>query len=1111
MERVSSTYKTLIEKLDTFIRKFYINKLIRGSLYTIGLVMAIFLIFNMLEYFFYFDRGIRKLMFGGFIITSFTAIIYWIVLPLIKYLGLGNTLSHEQAAHIIGDHFSDVKDRLLNILQLKKQIDSSRDATLLTASIEQKTDAIKLVPFKSAIDLTKNKKYLRYAAPPVLILLVLLFAAPSIIKDGTHRLINNDKEFEPVAPFKISFAEKSPQVIQFDDYTMDVKVTGDVLPADVFVEVDNFQYRLTKKDQNSFSYTFRNVQKNKEYRVYSGRVSSEKQTLKVLVKPNLSAFSIRLDYPDYTGRKDETIENIGDIIAPEGTKARWVFSTVHTENVKMKFAKSNKSIVAKRSGSDDYTIYKQLNQSDNYKVFISNKNVPKGDSVGYVLNVTKDQYPVINVEEIRDSLDKSVIYFIGQASDDYGLSDVTFHYTVSDKNGKPSAPQMRNVKTSNGREVQYNYTFEIGDLELEPGDNVQYYFQVGDNDAVNGSKIAKTGMLLFEKPTIEKFKEEEDINEEEIKDKLKEASKNLDELQKKFKNLREKLLEEKDIDWKDKKELQKLIEEQKKINEKLEKAKKQFEENLEKQEEFQKPEEQIQEKQEKMQELFEEATDPKKDELMEKIQQLMEELNKEDAIKEMQEMEQQAETQEKEMERLEELFKQLEVEKEASELMEELEKLAKEQETLAKETEKEEKSSEELKQEQEKLNQKMNALEKEMQELEKKNEELSPPKNLGEDNQEQMDDIQQDMEDSKEQMEQNDSKGASKSQKNAAKKMKKMASSLQQNMEGGDQEQQQEDMKVIRQLLENLVGMSFEQESLVVEFREVSTITPKYAELIQDQYKINDDFKLVEDSLTALANRNDKIQSYVLDKVVDVKSDLNSGLNLLEDRQVSQAALKQRTCMTNINDLALMLEESLQQMQQNMAANQPGSQMCQKPGGMGSKGKVPSDKITKGSKEVGEKMNGMMQKKKDGGKNSAKDFAEAAARQAALRKALKEQRDDAKERGENTSELDALIDAMNKIETDLVNKKLDSEMIRRQQNITSRLLEAEKANRQREYDNKRKAEIGIDKTRKLPPSLQEYLKKREAEIEMYKSVSPSLRPYYKSLVDKYYNALKSGK
>ena len=110
--------------------------------------------------------------------------------------------------------------------------------------------------------------------------------------------------------------------------------------------------------------------------------------------------------------------------------------------------------------------------------------------------------------------------------------------------------------------------------------------------------------------------------------------------------------------------------------------------------------------------------------------------------------------------------------------------------------------------------------------------------------------------------------------------------------------------------------------------------------------------------------------------------------------------------------------------------------------------------------------------------------------------------------GRGTKELEAIIEEMDKIETDLVNKRLDSEMLKRQQDITTRLLEAEKAERQREFDNKRKAETAPEKKREFPPSLKEYIKKREAELEMYKTVSPALRPYYKTLVDEYYKALK---
>ena len=50
--------------------------------------------------------------------------------------------------------------------------------------------------------------------------------------------------------------------------------------------------------------------------------------------------------------------------------------------------------------------------------------------------------------------------------------------------------------------------------------------------------------------------------------------------------------------------------------------------------------------------------------------------------------------------------------------------------------------------------------------------------------------------------------------------------------------------------------------------------------------------------------------------------------------------------------------------------------------------------------------------------------------------------------------------------------------------------------------------MASQKEKKLPPSLEKYLKEREAEIDMFKSVSPSLKPYYKNLVEEYYRALK---
>lgn len=1104
----SSNYDLLISKLDQFIRKYYLNNLLRGILYTVAVVVGLFLLFSVLEYYLYFNKGIRKTIFFSFLAITAGVLSYWVVLPLIKYFQIGKVISHEQAAQIIGNHFTDVKDKLLNVLQLQKQ-SQAQQSDLLFASIEQKTEKIKLVPFKSAIDLGSNKRYLRYAMPPLMILLALIFMAPSIIKDSTYRFVNNDKDFEPAAPFSLTIDQTDLQAVQNTDFALNVTAEGSVIPEEVFIEVNDFQYRLQADAAGEFSYIFRNVQADTDFRIFSGRVSGPEETLEVIAKPSLVDMVVQLDYPSYVGRKDEAVTNMGDLSVPEGTKISWAFTADHTDDVSLRFGRGD-LLPAERRGDRTFDYSRSVRNDLLYKLYISNDRIPTPDSISYAINVAKDQHPTIKVEQFVDSLEKEVLYFVGQASDDYGLSALSFNYTITGDRGNIKKSESVKVKETTGREMQYDYVLDLASMDLQPGDQLTYFFRVFDNDGVNGRKSAETSTQQLRKQTIEEFEEEEDQAQEEIKQKLKETRDDLKKMQENFRKMREKMLQEKELDWQDKEDLQKLLDEQKELQEKMEEAKKKFEESLEKQEEFTEQKEEIQEKQEKLQQMFEEAMDPETKELMEKIEEMMQELNKDQALEMMEQMENNDEQMEMEMDRLLELYKNLEVEKEMKEQMEKLEELAEKQEALAEETDKKEEPTPEDEKKQEELTEEFEKLKEEMKETQEKNEELERPKETPSDSEEQMEDIQEDMEQSQEEMEQQDSKGASKSQKSAAQKMQKMAGAMQAAMEGGEQEQAEEDIKAVRQLLEDLVDMSFDQEDLINNIEVTKPTTPRYVDLIQEQFRLKNDFVMIEDSLVALAKRNDKIETYVLDKVAEVKTDINESIDLLEERKTPQGISSQRSTMTNVNDLALMLNESLQNMQQSMSAGMPGSQMCNKPGGkgQGKSGKVPMDKISEGQQGVGEALQKMMGDKEGGKGNSSKDFAKAAAKQAAMRKALEEMAKQQGEQGQNTKELQEIIDQMNKIEEDLVNKRLDGELLKRQQEIKTRLLEAEKAERQREYDNKRKAEVGQDQKRELPPSLKAYLKQREAEVELYKTISPSLRPYYKYLVDEYFRELK---
>ena len=1108
---MKDNYSLLIQKLDEFIRKYYVNQTIRGGLYSVGLILALFLGLNFAENFFYFPPSVKAPLFWGFVGASAIALWVWVIIPAMHYFRLGKTISHEQAAQIVGEHFTNVKDKLLNILQLRKQADTQENRDLILASINQKSEEIKPVPFQAAINLQNNRKYLKYALPPLMLLLFMLFAAPSLIKNATARLFNYNKEFEREAPFKFLVETDKLKVVQFQDYDLTVKADGAVLPNEVFIEMNGYEYRLQKddKDPSVFHYKFANVQKDIPFKLFSGNISSTNYALEVLKKPNIAGFDVKMDYPEYIGRADEMVANQGDLIVPQGTNLAWFFNAENTEDIKVSFMGGKPQSVV-RQGASNFTFSKKAMTDEPYKLLISNSFLPNGDSVSYSITVVPDMYPTISVEKFDDSLNKKRLYFVGDAGDDYGLRGLSFNYQIKNKGQQG---QMQRVPLSNptNKSVQYQHTFNTEDLNLKAGDEVTYYFEVFDNDGVNGSKSAKTNIMVYTVPTVEQVEKAISKNNDEIKSELKKAIEESKKIQEDVQKLREKMLQQKDVDWQMKKEAEKLMQRQQELEKQIQEAKQNFEENKKQQQEISKQDENILKKQEQLQKMFEDLQNPEMKELLKQIEEMMQKLEKDQALDKMDEAKFSSEEMEKNLDRMQEMFKQMEVETMMQEQIDKLEELAKKEDELSQDTEGDKKSQEELKKEQEELNKEFDKLEEKQEELEKKNKELKRPEEMPDTKQEDKD-IKKDMKDSKEDLDKKENQKASKKQKAAANKMKEKANKMKQSQQKSQQEQLQEDIKAIRQLLENLVTLSFDQEQLMKDFGNSTENTPRYVRLVQQQKKLQGDFVLIEDSLQALAQRQAAIQTFVIEKVTDIKQNMSQALDKLEDRKKYEGQDWEQRTMKNVNDLALMLSESMNQMQQQMSDAQ-GNESCPKPGeGKGGKGKEPKDKMGEGQKSVNESLKKMKEKLQGMGKGQqSQEFAKMAAQQAAMRDALKKKQKELQERGKGDKGLQDIIDQMEKTETELVNKKLDNGTMKRNDEILTRLLESEKAERERKEDEQRKADVAKSQENDMPASLKEYIKKRQAEVEQYQKVSPTLKPYYKQLVEEYFKTLKGGK
>ena len=1121
MSKISANYQLLIAKLDEFIRKYYVNRLIKGALYSVGLILIAVLALTLLESQFYFPTNVRAAFFFGFLALSAFVLVNWIIIPLMQFFRLGKVISHEQAASIIGTHFTNVEDKLLNILQLKHQANQLSDASLIEASIDQKIEEIKPVPFAGAVDLSKNKKYVKYAAIPLFIFLALLFGAPQLVTTSASRILDYKTHYDPAAPFYFEVVSDNLEVVQHEDLTVEVKIEGSALPNEAFIHYNNFPYKLKKKSPTEFYYKFNKLQKNVSFFLEAAGFESKEYAIKVIPKPTMLSFDAVLDYPAYIDKEDEVLRNSGDMVIPMGTKVTWRFEAESTDKVEMAFGKTGQRIETTRKESNLFTHNKGFRSNSEYAVYLSNEQLPNADSISYNISVIPDIYPTISAEQMQDSTNDKHLYFLGEAADDYGIKNIDFKYKIESKDKKgnliargsgeyESFPMAAGV---NKRASTFNHFWDLEGMGLKPGDKLTYYFEVWDNDAVNGSKSAKTAMRTFEMPTIKELDNIAEKKNEELKDDLKDVMKDAQKLKEEAKEMKDKLVQKKDLSWEDKENIQEMLDKHKDLEEKIQKTKENFKENLDEQKEYKQFNENIQEKQEQLQELFEEVMTDELKELMEKLESLLEELDKEELMEELEDMEMTDEQLENELDRLMELFKQLEFEQKMNETIEKLQELGEEQEKEGEETEEknEGENLEEQKQDQEELNEKFEEIKEDMEELQKMNEELeSPSEDLQEQTEQEQEEISQEQEESGEKMEDGKPQEAGEKQKKAGQKMQEMAQKMQMMQMEMQMKQAGEDMQAIRQLLENLIDLSHDQEGLMDDIKASTINTPQYVSLLQDQYKLKDDAEIIQDSLVALSKRVFQLEAFITKELADINRNLGDAIDQLEDRKVPKATAHQQYVMTSTNNLALMLSETMEQMQQQMAQQMQGNQSCQKPGqkpgmkGMSDMQKQLNDRIKKAEES--------MKQGKMSGKQMSKEMAQMAAKQAAMRQAMqqmaKQQKNEAGKNGDGLGEkMEELAREMEQTETDLVNKRLTSELIKRQQDIMTRLLEAENAMREREKDKERKSKTARIKTKNIPPAIEEYLKQRQSEVELYKTVPPSLKPYYKSLVEKYFNAI----
>jgi hypothetical protein len=294
------------------------------------------------------------------------------------------------------------------------------------------------------------------------------------------------------------------------------------------------------------------------------------------------------------------------------------------------------------------------------------------------------------------------------------------------------------------------------------------------------------------------------------------------------------------------------------------------------------------------------------------------------------------------------------------------------------------------------------------------------------------------------------------------------------------------------------------------DIRGISTINPDYVLKIQKQKNIQLNFKLIEDSLYSLSKRIPQIQSLANKEVQLINLNLKTALENLADRKTAEANRDQQYAMTSINNLALMLNEVLDQLEKSQQKGKSGAKGKKKQS-LSQLSKM-QEQLNKNMQKARDEMQkqGQQSPAKQGNGNMSEAFAKMAREQQLIRQSMQElNKLENKDGKRSLGNLEEIIKEMEQSETDLVNKKIKQETLIRQQEILSKLLEAEKAENERDEEEKRESTEGKNQVPINSKIMLDYLKNKEKETDLLKTISPSFNLYYKIKVGDYFRLLNS--
>ena len=1085
-------------KLALFYKKYYKNELIKGCIFFFSLGVLYLIITIYVESLLWLKPINRFVLFWLFIVIELLLFYKFILIPIIKLFKLKEGINNLDSSKIIGNHFPEIKDKLLNLLQLKQ---ANKTSVLLIASIEQKSDELNPFRFSESISFQASLKYLKYILLPAAFFSLSLINGLNLdFTQSFNRVVNYQSEFSPPAPFTLSLQTSSLDVVEGQSHKVLITSKGKTVPNEVKIVYNNQTYFTKNEGKGVFSFTFLNVINPIDFYFESGVVSSPFYSINVIKTPLIKKVKIKLDYPYHTKKQDEIIENTGNLSLPEGTKVEWNIDSKQTETVS--FIEDERRLFFNKLKSDNFNFRKTIISNLEYKISSSNTNLKDFETLSYKIKVVKDEYPTITIQTNIDSLYSGEALFAGKVSDDYGLKNLkVVFYDQSNIDKVIIVP----IKLSKENTQTFFYQFP-GPTTIEDGVDYEIYFQVSDNDIINGSKSATSKKYTFRKKTNDEVLQEQFKEQKESINTLENIFKNNSLDQEKFLKIQNELKNKKDLSWRDKNKIKKVIDRQKKYNEMIERQAEKLYEALDQNKQENK---RNQSKTDNLKQRIKELLKSEKQKrILTELQKLAEKINKEDLIKKAEKLAKNNKQQQRSLESLLELTKRFYVEEKTIQIANKLKELSKKQQNLFK--------AQDVDLEKQKtIGREFKDVSKELDQLAKDNQALKNPMSLP-DLEELEKEVKESLVKSEKKLYQKENVSAKKLQEKSSKKMKEMSKKMQNSISEMQSNSIDENIEDLRKILENLIIFSFKQEESLLRFKELSSGHPDFGKELAKQNQLKTYFEHVDDSLFVLSMRLPELTSKIQTELTNTHYNLDRSLENFAENRFDSGSANQQYVITSTNILSDFLSNLLSNLQNSKNS-------------LGNKGKKNSfslPTLIEKQKGISEKLkNGLQKSKKkgqdgheggkgkkgsSGSKSTSKfneggqsgDIFEIFKQQSYLRETLTKIM--AKE-GDSNGTFKKAIKSMEQLENEIINNGFTQSSLKRMQQLEYQLLKLNTALIQQGKEKNKKATPNTSNYKNNNLKQLQFKKQFYNQIEILNRQSLPLQQNFEKKVQKYFS------